>query len=216
MRFHRFLAFCFWTIFSFNLLWNIFCVLYFQQFLLVSLHIISHLAQEYRAEVSKEKDARSVRCTRTSTRFVSSVFSLPSSHSTQDPVHTPRPTSPSIQLDETTQGSQLQILLSLGTGRSWREFPVDRIACADLIEALEKCHSRGLLVKIRGGCNDQKRNLVKCLRQEVCSLPFSLPLRRPYETGQLAMSRLSGCPFWAWLRRFSPFDCHIHPQNHLL
>ncbi|WVR07491.1 hypothetical protein IAU60_004533 [Kwoniella sp. DSM 27419] len=41
-----------------------------------------------------------------------------------------------------------------------------QLACADLIRALEQCHARGLVAKLMGECNDQKKALSMCLRQE--------------------------------------------------
>jgi len=47
-----------------------------------------------------------------------------------------------------------------------------RSVCADLIEALEQCHARGMLYKFIGGCNIQKKELTQCLRKEVCHASF--------------------------------------------
>lgn len=40
-------------------------------------------------------------------------------------------------------------------------------ACADLIEALEKCHAKTAWLKFVGGCNEEKLALNMCLRKEV-------------------------------------------------
>ncbi|CAO1631093.1 unnamed protein product [Sympodiomycopsis kandeliae] len=38
--------------------------------------------------------------------------------------------------------------------------------CGDLIKALEECHSRGMIAKFSGQCNDIKHDLNMCLREE--------------------------------------------------
>lgn len=43
-------------------------------------------------------------------------------------------------------------------------------ACADLIQALEECHAKGVFGKFLGACNDQKLALNMCLRKEVSSV----------------------------------------------
>ncbi|KIO34747.1 hypothetical protein M407DRAFT_89673 [Tulasnella calospora MUT 4182] len=44
--------------------------------------------------------------------------------------------------------------------------PDKAAACKDLIEQLHQCHESGLLAKYTGVCNDAKRALDRCLRQE--------------------------------------------------
>ncbi|WVN85896.1 uncharacterized protein L203_101049 [Cryptococcus depauperatus CBS 7841] len=39
-------------------------------------------------------------------------------------------------------------------------------ACAEYIQALEECHAKGFLMRWSGGCNDHKKALTLCLRQE--------------------------------------------------
>ena len=39
--------------------------------------------------------------------------------------------------------------------------------CGDLIAALDECHSRGLMARMTGACNDIKHQLNMCLREEV-------------------------------------------------
>ncbi|KAL7422766.1 hypothetical protein Q5752_002060 [Cryptotrichosporon argae] len=46
------------------------------------------------------------------------------------------------------------------------DVPERQLACAELIAALNACHQKGLLRKFVGGCNDDKRALNACLRQE--------------------------------------------------
>lgn len=40
-------------------------------------------------------------------------------------------------------------------------------ACSQFIKALEACHASGLLNRYLGGCNQVKKELTLCLRQEV-------------------------------------------------
>lgn len=47
--------------------------------------------------------------------------------------------------------------------------PERQLVCAEFIAALERCHAKGLIYKWTGGCNDEKRALGMCLRQEVGS-----------------------------------------------
>ncbi|KAG9015624.1 hypothetical protein FRB90_004695 [Tulasnella sp. 427] len=44
--------------------------------------------------------------------------------------------------------------------------PDKAAACKGLIEHLQQCHESGLLAKYTGTCNDAKRALDRCLRQE--------------------------------------------------
>ncbi|WRT68397.1 uncharacterized protein IL334_005373 [Kwoniella shivajii] len=44
--------------------------------------------------------------------------------------------------------------------------PDRQIACAELIEAFEKCHAQGMIARMTGQCNSQKAALSMCLRQE--------------------------------------------------
>jgi len=50
----------------------------------------------------------------------------------------------------------------------------NRSVCREYIEALEACHARGFY-KLVGGCNQVKKDLSMCLRQEV-----SLSLLSPF------------------------------------
>ena len=43
----------------------------------------------------------------------------------------------------------------------------DGLVCHEYIQALEECHARGMWARWTGVCNDQKRALNLCLRQEV-------------------------------------------------
>ncbi|KAK3341661.1 cytochrome c oxidase biogenesis protein Cmc1-like protein [Lasiosphaeria hispida] len=42
----------------------------------------------------------------------------------------------------------------------------DNVACEDVMNALEECHARGFMWKAIGMCNNAKKDLVHCLRQE--------------------------------------------------
>ncbi|WWC71572.1 uncharacterized protein I206_105530 [Kwoniella pini CBS 10737] len=44
--------------------------------------------------------------------------------------------------------------------------PGRQIACAELIEALEVCHAKGMIARLTGECNSQKSALSVCLRKE--------------------------------------------------
>ncbi|BEJ13070.1 hypothetical protein CspHIS471_0302440 [Cutaneotrichosporon sp. HIS471] len=44
--------------------------------------------------------------------------------------------------------------------------PHRQVACAELIQAIEECHARGMIPKFLGACNSQKLALNMCLRQE--------------------------------------------------
>ncbi|OXG32043.1 hypothetical protein C360_04311 [Cryptococcus neoformans Bt15] len=44
--------------------------------------------------------------------------------------------------------------------------PDRQLVCAEFIQALEECHSRGYLARLVGVCNDQKAALGACLRKE--------------------------------------------------
>jgi COX assembly mitochondrial protein 2 len=41
-----------------------------------------------------------------------------------------------------------------------------RLACEDVMNALEECHARGFLWKSMGMCNDAKHQVTLCLRAE--------------------------------------------------
>jgi len=42
----------------------------------------------------------------------------------------------------------------------------DNRGCEEVMLALEECHTRGFLTRMLGGCNDAKRAVNRCLRQE--------------------------------------------------
>ncbi|KAK6910485.1 hypothetical protein V866_000615 [Kwoniella sp. B9012] len=44
--------------------------------------------------------------------------------------------------------------------------PNRQLACAELIEALEECHAKGMMARLTGACNAQKSALSMCLRKE--------------------------------------------------
>ena len=39
-------------------------------------------------------------------------------------------------------------------------------ACEEVVAALEECHSRGFMHKALGSCNDMKREVDKCLKEQ--------------------------------------------------
>lgn len=41
-----------------------------------------------------------------------------------------------------------------------------RLACEEIIAALEQCHAQGFMHKAVGGCNDVKDKVNQCLREE--------------------------------------------------
>ncbi|WWC90709.1 uncharacterized protein L201_005646 [Kwoniella dendrophila CBS 6074] len=44
--------------------------------------------------------------------------------------------------------------------------PDRQLACAELIQALEECHAQGMVARLTGVCNTQKKALSMCLRKE--------------------------------------------------
>lgn len=68
-------------------------------------------------------------------------------------------------------GSKSKSVSEIVSGKQPSRLPTDRLGditdCAELIQALNDCHAKGMFHKLTGGCNGIKHDLNMCLRAEV-------------------------------------------------